>query len=168
MWWHTRRNQISSFGERTSPFKLGGEGSIQSTTGSRSVSISGSNAGYNMFRGSVKGTGYPLPSPVSPSLPLPCVVCHHISTEVYLTTTPSNATFIWCWGLINDWSIGGMTPTAENLRKLRKTWPNVTLSTTYPTWTGLGKTPASAMIGQGRNVRATARPPNVEVYQKSV
>ena len=34
-----------------------------------------------MFRGSVKGTGYPLHSPVSPSLPLPCVaVCHHIST----------------------------------------------------------------------------------------
>jgi len=30
---------------------------------------------------SVKGTGYPLHLPVSPSLPLPCVtVCHHIST----------------------------------------------------------------------------------------
>ena len=29
----------------------------------------------------VKGTGYPLHSPVSPSLPLPCVtVCHHAST----------------------------------------------------------------------------------------
>ena len=58
--------------------------SVQSTTGSRGVRISGSNAGYNMFRGSVKGTGYPLHSPVSPSLPLPCVtVCHHISTGVY-------------------------------------------------------------------------------------
>jgi len=44
----------------------------------------GSNAGYTMFRGSVKGIGYPLHSPVSPSLPLPCVtVCHHISTGVY-------------------------------------------------------------------------------------
>ena len=32
----------------------------------------------------VKGTGYPLHSPVSPSLPLPCVtVCHHISTGLY-------------------------------------------------------------------------------------
>ena len=32
----------------------------------------------------MKSTGYPLYSPVSPSLPLPCVtVCHHISTEVY-------------------------------------------------------------------------------------
>ena len=47
--------------------------------------ISGSNAGYTMFRGSVKGTGYPLHSPVSPSLLLPCVtMCHHISTGVYI------------------------------------------------------------------------------------
>jgi len=50
-----------------------------------SVFIVGSNAGYSMFRGSVKDTDYPLHSPVSPSLPLPCVtVCHHISTAVYL------------------------------------------------------------------------------------
>ena len=33
---------------------------------SRGVRISGSNAGYNVFRGSVKSTGYPLDSPVSP------------------------------------------------------------------------------------------------------
>jgi hypothetical protein len=57
--------------------------SVQSTAGSRGVRISRSNAGYTMFRGSVKSTGYPLHSPVSPSLPLPCVtVCHHISTGV--------------------------------------------------------------------------------------
>jgi hypothetical protein len=68
----------------TIPFKSAGT-SVQSTTGSLGVRISGSNAGYNMFRGSVKSTGYPLHSPVSPSLPLPCVtVCHHISTGVYL------------------------------------------------------------------------------------
>ena len=69
--------------KRTSPFKSAGA-SVQSTTGSRGVRISGSNAGYNMFRGSVKSTGYPLHSPVSHSLPLPCVtVCHHISTGLY-------------------------------------------------------------------------------------
>ena len=57
--------------------------SVHSTTGSRGVRISGSNAGYTMFRGSVKSTGYPLHSPVSPSLPFPCVtVCRHISTGV--------------------------------------------------------------------------------------
>jgi hypothetical protein len=68
--------------KRTSPFKSAGA-SVQSTTGSRGVRISGSNAGYTKFRGSAKSTGYPLHSPVSPSLLLPCVtVCHHISTEV--------------------------------------------------------------------------------------
>jgi len=37
-----------------------------------------------MFPGGVKSTGYPLHSPVSPSLPLPCVtMCHHISTGLY-------------------------------------------------------------------------------------
>ena len=66
--------------KRTSPFKSAGA-SVQSTTGSRGVRICGSNAGYTMFRGSVKGTGCPLHSPVSLSLPIPCVtVCHHIST----------------------------------------------------------------------------------------
>jgi len=69
--------------KRTSPFKSSGA-SVQSTTGSRGVRISGSNVGYIMFRGSVKSTGYPLHSPVSPSLPLSCVtVYHHISTGVY-------------------------------------------------------------------------------------
>jgi len=76
--------------KRTSPFKSAGA-SVQSTTGSWGVRMSGSNAGYTMFRGSVKGTGYTLHSPVSPSLPLPCgTVCHHISTAVYcLYTRPA-------------------------------------------------------------------------------
>jgi len=66
----------------TSPFKLAGA-SVQSITGSRGVRISGSNAGYTMFRGSVKSNGYPLHSPVSPLLSLPCItLCHHISTGV--------------------------------------------------------------------------------------
>ena len=70
--------------KRTSPFTSEGA-SVHSTTGNRGVRIGGSNAGYTMFRGSEKGTGYPLHSPVSPSLPLPCVtVCHHISTGVYV------------------------------------------------------------------------------------
>jgi len=65
--------------KRTGPFKSA-RASVQSTTGSRGVRISGSNAGYSMFRDSVKGTGYPFHSTVSPSLPLTCVtVCHHFS-----------------------------------------------------------------------------------------
>ena len=74
--------------KRTSPFKSAGA-SVQSITGSRGVRIcgsNGSNAAYTMFRGIVKGTGYPLHPPVSPSLPLPCVtVCHHISNGLYFT-----------------------------------------------------------------------------------
>jgi len=75
--------------KRTSPFKCPG-GVSYSTTGSRGVRISGSNAGYTMFGGSVKGTGYLLHSPVSPSLPLPFVtVCYHISTGLYQCADPS-------------------------------------------------------------------------------
>ena len=71
--------------KRTSPFKSAGA-SVQSTTGSRGVRISGSNTGYTKFRRSVKDTGYPPHSPVSPSLPLPCVtVCHHVSAGLYLS-----------------------------------------------------------------------------------
>ena len=60
--------------KRMSPFKSAGA-SVQSTAGSRGVRISGSNAGYTMFQGSVKGTGYPLHLPVSPSLPLRTSLC---------------------------------------------------------------------------------------------
>ena len=78
----------------TSPFKSSGA-SVQSTTGSQGVRISGSDAGYTMFRGSAQ-TGYPLHSPVSPSLPLLCVtVSHHISTGPYYTPVPSLTQMSW-------------------------------------------------------------------------
>ena len=52
------------------------------------MGISGSNAGYTMFRGSVKSTGYPLHSPVSPfTSPLVRHVSHHISTGLYHQST---------------------------------------------------------------------------------
>ena len=57
---------------------------LLATEVSASAFTVGSNAGYTMLRGSVKGTDYPLNSLVSHSLPLPYVtVCHHISTAVY-------------------------------------------------------------------------------------
>jgi hypothetical protein len=62
--------------KRTSPFKSAGA-SVQSATGSQVVRISSSNAGYTMFRGRVKGTGYPLHSLVSPSLPMH----HHVPSH---------------------------------------------------------------------------------------
>jgi len=47
------------------------------------VRISGSNAGYIMFRGNVKGTGYPLHSPVPHSSPPPPPppVRHHVPSH---------------------------------------------------------------------------------------
>jgi hypothetical protein len=72
--------------KRTSPFKSAGEGaSVQSTTCSWGVLISGSNAGYTMFRGSVKCTGYPLHSPFSPSLPpaSPCAITFQLDSQLF-------------------------------------------------------------------------------------
>ena len=81
---HLNRQGRSLLAKWTSPFKSAGA-SVQSTTGSRGVRISGGNAGYTMFRVSVNGTGYPLYSPVSPlHFPYPCVtVFHHVSTGLY-------------------------------------------------------------------------------------
>ena len=79
-------------------FRLSGETdeSVQSTTGSRGVRISGSNAGYTMFRGSVKGTGYPLHSPLAPSLPPP--VRHRVPSHYNWTlqlVTPCSEVVWW-------------------------------------------------------------------------
>ena len=60
--------------------------SVQLTTGSRGVRISGSNAGNTMFRGSVKSTGFPLHSPVSaftspPSHASPCAITFQLDSN---------------------------------------------------------------------------------------
>jgi hypothetical protein len=69
--------------KQMSPFNSVGA-SDQLTAGSRGVRISDNNAGYTMFQGSVNSTGYPLHSPVSPSLLLLCVtVCHQVPNELY-------------------------------------------------------------------------------------
>jgi hypothetical protein len=76
-------------GKWTSPFTSVGP-SVQSTAGSRGVRISGSNAGYTMFRGSVKSTGYPIHSAVSPTLPpcaSPCAITFQLDSTNCLTAT---------------------------------------------------------------------------------
>ena len=55
--------------KRTSPFKSAW-GSVQSTTGSRGVRISGSNAGYTMFRGTVQDYWLPTPLACFPFTPI--------------------------------------------------------------------------------------------------
>ena len=83
-----RRNPDFVFrAKRTSPFKSARWAGRQFSRllAAEVCAISSSNAGYTVFRGSVKGTDYPLHSPVSPSISFPCVtVCHHISTAVYV------------------------------------------------------------------------------------
>jgi len=75
--------------KRTSPFKSAGA-SVQSTTGSRGVRISGSNAGYTMFRGSVKVLAthsirqFPL---YFPSRASPCAITFQLES----TTNPVQA-----------------------------------------------------------------------------
>jgi hypothetical protein len=94
-------NRFRLSAKRTIPFKTAGA-SFQSSNGSGGVRISGSNVGYTMFRGSVKSTGYSLHSPLSPSLPLSCVIaCHHISTGLYALSTKvfcflHLCRFLWC------------------------------------------------------------------------
>ena len=80
---HAQKTDSVFRAKRTSPFKSARWAGRQFSRllAADVCAISGSNAGYTMFRGSVKGTGYPLHSAVSPSFPLPCfTVCHHIST----------------------------------------------------------------------------------------
>ena len=95
----TRAENRFRLSAKRTRFKSAGA-SVQSTTGSQGVRISGSNAGYTVFRSSVKGTGYPLHSPVSLSLPFPCVtVCRLISNAVY------NSTLLLC----QSWQVNVMT-----------------------------------------------------------
>ena len=69
--------------KRTSPFKSA-EVSVQSTTGSRGVRISGQQLYRPCSDVQCKTTGYPLHSHLSPSLPLPCVtMCHQVLNALY-------------------------------------------------------------------------------------
>ena len=72
-----------------------GGASVQSTAGSPEVcGISGSNAGYTVFRGSVMSTGYPLHSPVSPSPPVRHRVPSHFSWTVDVVKMGEEEAFI--------------------------------------------------------------------------
>ena len=81
-------NRFHFSAKRTSPFKSAGEW-FQSTTGSRVVCISSSNAGYIMFRSSTKNTGYTHQSPVFPTFPSHASPCSN-TFQLHSTTTT------WC------------------------------------------------------------------------
>jgi hypothetical protein len=74
--------------KRTSPLISAGA-SVQSNTGSRGVRISGSNARYTMFRGSVKGTGYSILQfpPHFPTRASPCSSTFQLDSTVQCPPT---------------------------------------------------------------------------------
>jgi len=76
--------------KRAISFKSAGGRQFSRILEARGVRISGSNVGNTVFRGSVKGTGYPLHSPVSPFTSLP--VCHRVPSH-FSWTVPTNAQF---------------------------------------------------------------------------
>ena len=121
-------NRFLLSAKRTSPFKSAGV-SVQSTAGSRGVRISGSNAGYTMFRGSVRSTGYPLHSPVSlhfPSLASPCAITFQLDSTrgryllgcvgVGLTTLPpSGADCLEILEALSSWRPKGLSRPVNGL-----------------------------------------------------
>ena len=109
IWCHTRRNQISSSAQNGSVhLNLPGVWRQFSRLLAAEVcGISGSNAGYSVFRGSVKGTGYPLHSAVSPFSSPP--VRHRVPSH-YLDSTSQSQAWICCGLLV--W-IAGSNPTGD-------------------------------------------------------
>jgi len=73
--------------KRTSLFKSAWA-SFLSTAGSRGVRISGSNAGYNILRGSVKGKGYPVHLH---SFPFISPLVHHRVTSHFNCSLPHSS-----------------------------------------------------------------------------
>ena len=77
--------------KRTSPFKSARGRQFSRLLAAELCAISGSNAGYTMFRGSVKGTGYPLHSPVSPftspTLASPCAITFQLESNTLFSYT---------------------------------------------------------------------------------
>ena len=69
--------------KRTSPFKSAGRqfSRLLAAEVCTSAFIVGSNAGYTMFRGSVKSTGYPLHSRVFPSRASPCAITFQLEPK---------------------------------------------------------------------------------------
>ena len=109
MWWHTRKKPDFVFRRKGRVRLNRREASVQSTTGSRGVRISGSNDGYTMFRRSVRSIDYTLHSPVSFLLPLPCVTaCHHISTGLYYKEQNWSQLFCYKHSNISSSRLSGM------------------------------------------------------------
>ena len=85
--------------KRTSPFKPAGV-SVQSTTGSRVVRISGQQLYRPCSDVQCKTTGYPLHSQLSPSLPHPCVTVPSGSERAVHVQCLTTHTIVGCQCLV--------------------------------------------------------------------
>jgi len=91
--------------KRTIPFKLGeGGASVQSTTGSRGVRISGTNAGYTMFRRTVQDYWLPTPFASFPFTSPP--VRHRVPSRFNWTLRQCQQTLndISTWHSVGPWA----------------------------------------------------------------
>ena len=87
-------NRFGLSAKKTSPFKSAGV-SVQSTTGSRGVRISGQQLYRPCSDVQCKAAGYPLHSYLSPSLPHPCItVCHQIPNALYYTHAQRHKSYV--------------------------------------------------------------------------
>ena len=106
--------------KRTSPFKSAGA-SVQSTAGSRGVRISGSNAGYTMFRGGVKVLAthsvrqFPLHFPSRAS---PCAIRFQTSSTIKLPRGESSSVPKGGWGANAKFEPRGIGNEVDNAGKL--------------------------------------------------
>jgi len=90
--------------KRSSPLKSAGV-SVQSTTGSRGMRISGQRLYIPCSDVPGKAAGYPLHSLLSPSLPLPCVtVYHQVPKALYQLSYPSCTVRVLKWNSTLNYS----------------------------------------------------------------
>ena len=100
-------NRSGLSAKRTSPFKSAGV-SVQATTGSRGVRISGSNAGYAVFRGSVRILAthsirqFPLHFPSCASL---CTITFQLDSKTVNVPwfTGNKSVYLWRLACFHLW-----------------------------------------------------------------
>ena len=145
----------------SSPFKSAVE-SVQSTAGSRGVRISGQIMDRPCSEVQCKSSGYPLHSPISPSLPLQRVtVCHHVSNGLCLhrhveRPLPLHSSYEprWCNWIATRLRAGGSTVRIALGVKIFLCFFSKRAD---PLWG-----PASFVVFGGRGAKLTS-PPSAEV-----
>ena len=101
--------------------------SVQSNTGCRGVRVSGQTLARPCSEVEYNSSGYPLQSPISPSLPLSSVtVCHHVSNGLYKIWS-GNFLKSWTWSARGGSFAWGWLSTALQVGRSRVRFPKVSL-----------------------------------------